>query len=430
MPSTYTYALPVKARPTKASLVTAKKRKRSDSSDSDERADSDASVGRDDPVNTNFNWASLTTATTEEYRTAGFDPTRDQIPSAPFPHKAIPDDVRSSRDGSHAGAGEAVVSPSNPSPSIPNFSASQEHHKDQTLRAQHLANLTTLLHRCLATGDFVRAEKAWALILRSGGESIELKDSVMDIRKSGKWAIAAEILLRRRNNDDHLTPSGRGVAFQVRNHEAGAMLDLDNVRATRRFYERLALQYPASKFRAEQPTDFYLHLYGLWVYEITERTRRALVQIQKRYDTDREGSDREEDEDSESGSDDASHSRKLAATQLRSQEFQDARELVNNLDDVLTRPPFDKSPDLLYLRGMVSLWIVDLMQELAQVNLGGGGPQDAQHQEQIRNCKEEREKAQSFFIRCMANGGRVAQHIIDEFSTSRKTIPVLPGNIG
>lgn len=425
MPLMYTYALPVKSRPTKASLVSGKKRKRSEASDSEDGADSDASVEGQDAADPSFNWASLTTATTEEYRTAGFDPTRDHVPSAPFPHKAVI--IKSGRDGSYAVDDETVVSSTKSISSLHGVSAYQENHKDQTLRSQHLANLTTLLHRCMATGDFVRAEKAWALILRSGGESIELKESVMDIRRSGKWAIAAEILLQRWKNIDNSAHSSGGVTNPTDIHGAEAQLDLDNVRAARRFYERLALQYPASKFRAEQPTDFYLHLYGLWIYEISERTRRAMLQVRRTDNSDGEGSDFDEDASGDA-SDDGANLNRAATTQIRSQEFQDARDLVNNLDDVLTRPPFDKSPDLLHLRGMASLWIVDLMQELTQVNSAGISP-DAQRQDQLRICKEERDKAQSFFIRCMANGGRVAQHIIDDFS-SRKTLPVLPSNAG
>jgi exonuclease VII small subunit len=120
------------------------------------------------------------------------------------------------------------------------------------------------------------------------------------------------------------------------------------------YYERLIVQHPNRKHvpRAIDELTFYPAMFSLWVYEVSEKSKRA----RKRFEEEHAISDSKLG-DTSMMSEDA----RADASALVASELQQAREIAARLDQLIISPPFDKHLDLLQLRGMVGLWLADLI---------------------------------------------------------------------
>ncbi|WEW59324.1 hypothetical protein PRK78_004794 [Emydomyces testavorans] len=243
-----------------------------------------------------------------------------------------------------------------------------------SLRLRHLGVITTILHRCLLEGDYVRAGRAWGLILRDewGGHAI-------DVRTEGRWGIGAEILLWR---DKQTSRSGEGD-----NGSEGSKTEWFSragFEKAKQYYERLILHYPYRKHapNALGPLDFYPAMFGLWISVVQEESRAAReagIDNEKGED-ERYGYGCDVEENMSISSDLAQEERRRAeiAAQARTKELEEAQRIASQLDDLLVSPPFSDSYELLRLRGMVSLWVGDLFvssvspDEAAEQGLGTG----------------------------------------------------------
>jgi tetratricopeptide (TPR) repeat protein len=169
-----------------------------------------------------------------------------------------------------------------------------------------------------------------------------------DPRFRGRWGISAELLLQRGSSDiaqspNHGEPPANGHAGY---YSEGAF------ELAREYYERLIIQYPHRKGQTHvtDALTFYPAMFSLWLYEICEQGKLARKQLEQR---------RSATPDSVFG-DDFDRTR-FEASRIDAEELLRARELAERLDQLVASPPLDSQGPLLRLRGMVALWVADLI---------------------------------------------------------------------
>lgn len=218
----------------------------------------------------------------------------------------------------------------------------------RNIKAQHVAVLTAILHKCMLEGDYIRAGRAFSKLLR-----LEMRGLKPDLRQFGLWGIGAEILLRRRgadSSDDVEDMSSQSTS-----------LPQQGFQAARAYYDRLILQYP---FRKANPTavsalHFNLAMFGVWIFEVQERSQSALSALEDGM----EASDVLEDLGVDTIENDVSEGID-AQPLIKAWELEQARTIEGRIERLTLGPPFDKDAQLLRLGGMVALWISDLLKAL------------------------------------------------------------------
>ena len=206
------------------------------------------------------------------------------------------------------------------------------------LRHRHLASVTAILQRSLLEGDYIRAGRAWGILLRA-----EDSGHTMDLRTNDRWGIGAEILLRQKREV--------GNADRAASH----WLSREGLEKAKAYYERLVLQYPHRKVapNATGPLDFYIAMFGLWIYSVNEQHSVELADIGKA------GEEVHRESDSASASDmELQNSRDRE--QIRKNALERVQEIAARLDELLASPPYIDNSRFWKLRGMVALWISDL----------------------------------------------------------------------
>ncbi|CAI7567136.1 unnamed protein product [Penicillium glandicola] len=285
----------------------------------------------------------LTPNESHQYRIAGF-PSNQELPKGHFPHEPDKDEQFRRETTSRHLKDLAALS----SPIYPPQSAQQGN-----IRFQHLGALTAILHRC----DYVRAGRAWGLILRE-----DYRGFRMDVRNEARWGIGAEILLRR----DEQETSASSSTTKVPNAPDSTPVNFTTkgFAAAKEYYERLILNHPFMKSSPQSISSlhFYPAMFGLWVYMTQEESKAARKEIALRQEE--ESDEFSEDENSES---EFNHRRKsqnkidAAITAIRAVELEQAQQIAARMDQLLGSPPYSDSPELLELRGMICLWIGDLL---------------------------------------------------------------------
>ena len=238
------------------------------------------------------------------------------------------------------------------------------------LRQRHLAAMTTTLQRCLLEGDYIRAGRAWGLLLRT-----EHNGHIMDLRTNNRWGVGAEILLRRdvelaRKRENRRMSDLREFAKSDR--ARSCWFSVNGFEKAKNYYERLVLQYPYRKTapNATGPLDFYRAMFGLWIYSVNEQHSAELGSLRKHTDRNLHNESIVEDEtqsESESKSDTASASDMgmglrypQERDRIRKSAVQRAQEIASSLAELLISPPYTNSDVFKSLREMVDLWIKDL----------------------------------------------------------------------
>ena len=217
------------------------------------------------------------------------------------------------------------------------------------LRKQHLAVVIAILHRSLLAGNYVRAGRAWGMLLRA-----EAEGRSMDVRKYGRWGIGAEILLFRETQLKRKRTEPEGPEEHEKYHPAtrdnfGAhqnpptLFSQEGFSKAKDYYERLILQYPYRKTmpNATSSMQFYPAMFGLWIYAVQETHKSILT-----------------GDDGRSADHESINSRKIRVMTLQS-----ASEIAIRLDELLVSPPYSDQAELWRLRGMVALWTADLLYE-------------------------------------------------------------------
>lgn len=224
----------------------------------------------------------------------------------------------------------------------------------QSLHHQHLAVMTTILHRSLLEEDFVRAGRALGMILRD-----EVGGRPVDVRAEGRWGIGAEILMRQ---DAQRQQRGgeQDCSYSKEPHriwKKPVWFTRKGFEDAKKYYERLIVQYPFFKQNpnAISARDFYPAMFGLWIYVVHREAR-----LESHGSKSVENGARQLQEES------VSHViGQSSRHQPTLKELSQAREIADRMDAVMSGPPYREDSDLIELRRMVRLWIHDLEEELA-----------------------------------------------------------------
>ncbi|PGG98674.1 hypothetical protein GX51_06680 [Blastomyces parvus] len=299
----------------------------------------------------------LTPDEAHQYRVAG-QPFHKKLPGGSFPHSGV-------RKSKTTKITRRVIEKELFQLSPPIFIPKTEG-RNSSLRLQHLGVITTILHRCLLEGDYVRAGRAWGLILRD-----EFGGHGMDVRSGGRWGIGAEILLWSDHNATSTSTRLRDAGISnppPRRH----WFTRRGFERAKSYYERLILQFPYRKAApgALGPLDFYPAMFGLWISLVQEESQlardAAMMDMPDTADMHDFGDPAHDDNMSISS--DIPHRRPSSnnnrkndiIAEARRKELAEAQQIAAQMDELLISPPFSDSHELLRLRGMLSLWIADL----------------------------------------------------------------------
>lgn len=394
----HTFALPHGTRrvlTTESANPTKDRKRKRDDDDSVEAEDNDSASGTTSRKSISLSRTANKPPDQHNISGLGAD---EEIPLHPFPHAPQPQKTTvldRVRHGLHSL--DPPLAHLDPSWYEPSSKHNAGEHAKEGLREKHLANLTTLLHHMLLKGDFERAGRAWALLLRSGRFTKSIKSNTgylsMDVTARNRWGIGAELLMRNTQNNGHVRNSAymQGTDEQSENMHN---FSEEGFRAARGYYERLIVQYPVHHQRkGPSATDFYAAMFSLWIYEASQRSKSAeqsLASGERESSTSPAFGQSLSDEDAEDDRD-----RRLRAVKAR--ELGDARMIASRLDDVIGAPPLDKNAELLQIRAMVALWVGTLQ---------GGRAQETAF-----------ERAKDLLLRSRANGGTLwegVEHIVEE----------------
>ncbi|KAG9804556.1 hypothetical protein KCU77_g22706, partial [Aureobasidium melanogenum] len=147
-----------------------KRRRQQDSHDDDESDDSDLHTNPVQPSVSSH-------AINDPYRVAGW-PENMPLPGHSFPH--APAVKPTSRQPSSNNLQKELAALKPPLYVPP----PGEQDTTSSLRRHHLGVLTTILHTSLLKHDFVRAGRAWGMILRTN-----ILGRPLDVRTHGRWGI-------------------------------------------------------------------------------------------------------------------------------------------------------------------------------------------------------------------------------------------------
>lgn len=288
----------------------------------------------------------LTPNESHQYRIAGL-PLDQELPKGRFPHAAPTKD-----DSAKGQTLQGQFSHGLATLSVPIYPPQSPAHTG-SLRLQHLAALTTILHRCLLQGDFTRAGRAWGLLMRE-----QFRGMPADVRLETRWGIGAEILLRRDKQPTSLTDPPVSKDSTIVDKTPPPFTHKGFAEA-KEYYERLILNHPFLKTHPHSISalHFYPAMFGLWVYVAQEESRFERDRI------DDEEYSEVSDEDSMEGygEHNGSNRKQTLVAKVRLRELEQAQQIATRIDTLLGSPPYSDSSELLELRGMVSLWIGDLL---------------------------------------------------------------------
>ena len=316
---------------------TRKKRKRGQSEPSLNPSEDTVGIGADESV-VDPTRAGLNPDQATQYRLAG-QPYNEGLPGPRFPHeaaKAVANELRSESEE------EAVTY---------NGGTSKRIHSG--LRRQHVAVLTAILHSCMLKGDYIRAGRAWGMLLR-----MEVDGHPFDLRSNGLWGVGAEILIFRdgqlgssqaEGSDPYQNREEESPKPQVRPPERTviSLFSRHGFLKAKEYYERLILQYP---YRKAAPTavsslDFYPAMFSFWICYLQDHGKMLFNSAQE---VARTGLGQELNPKTH--------------TNVRNNLLEQASEISTRLDELLVSPPYSDDARLWRLRGMIALWEADLTQ--------------------------------------------------------------------
>lgn len=232
---------------------------------------------------------------------------------------------------------------------------------NQGFRGHHAVALTTVLHRCLLQGDYLRAGRTWGILLR-----MRVATGSLDLKNHDHWGLGAEILCHRHSqlNPNIARQEGEPLVDGNDTNEDSSLQSFywfnpEGFKEAREYFERLILQYPYQKYHASliNALDFYPAMFGLWIYSVQQQHG---LKLQYR---------REPDPKIKEESSKVSQSaEKTSALGLEMEEdpqsaeahtvyVDRAREIQNQLSVLLLSPPFSDNARLCKLQIMVDQWV-------------------------------------------------------------------------
>lgn len=232
---------------------------------------------------------------------------------------------------------------------------------NQGFRGHHAVALTTVLHRCLLHGDYLRAGRTWGILLR-----MRIVTGSLNLRDHDYWGLGAEILYHQHSqvNPNIARQEGEPLVDGNDSSEDSSLkpfywFNPEGFKEARDYFERLILQYPYQKRDTSliSALDVYPAMFGLWIYSVQQQHG---LKLQYR---------REPDPKIKEGSSKLSQSaEKTSALGLEMKEDPQsaeahtvyvarAREIQNQLDVLLLSPPFSDNARLCNLQSMVNQWV-------------------------------------------------------------------------
>lgn len=248
---------------------------------------------------------------------------------------------------------------------------------------QHLGVLIAVILRSLDQDDLPRAKRAFGLLWRT-----QVQSKPVDLRRQGLWTLGAEILMR--DGEADAKPRWGSAA---------------NMPQLRAYLECLIRQYPYNRLHptAISDLDFYPVLFGCEVYNGWVEHKLALQRLEADAETWSDDGVKfeppQEDDDEQHLPARERHLRD-EKVRLKTQALATMRGLAARMDALMENAPYNRSVEILRLRGMVALYIGDLSIPPT-----------------VR--EEERERAKALFIRMKDQSGgvvdgRVQQWIQDD----------------
>ena len=219
------------------------------------------------------------------------------------------------------------------------------------MRQQHLIALTAVLHKCVLEGDFVRAGRAWGMLLRA-----EHNGHSLDLRTNDRWGLGAEIILRR---------EAQLVHNKDQSEKTFIPRDLFSPQAfeqAKDYYERLVLQYPYRKAfpNTTGPQDFYFAMFTLWIYSVEKQHPLALAEIQEGAANGERTNARAVDQDDCESVSDRERRQRRQRKAVHKDTLQRANKIAARLGELLMSPPYSDNIRYSQLQGMLNIWIKDL----------------------------------------------------------------------
>ena len=333
------FALPIPLRHESSTRVSAaRKRKRAGQHDTERGGTTlnDGSTEEDNmPDMSATEYSAVVTPAERSQRRLAGQSIDQEPPSLPFPHKARNEDEDQVSTHRQDAAGRL---PQANDPSSGTLS----------LRLQHMAAMTAILHRSVMEGNYTRASKALGMLLRS-----DLKRQSVDIRSQGRWGVGAEILMWRNAASTSRLPL-QGISGTDQHSRPSALTTGSSVLSTRhgwedvkRYYDALIVQYPFHKLHPDaiNALDFNIAMLGLWVYIIHEES----LQQQRSSGPDEEMLSYDEDSYIDS-----------TEYKAKTTELEQAKEVSATMDTLMATLPYSDDLELIRLRAMVALWTADL----------------------------------------------------------------------
>ena len=229
------------------------------------------------------------------------------------------------------------------------------------LKHQHLAVLTAIMHKCLLKGDYLRAGRAWGILLRA-----EIHGRPPELRSNGLWSLGADIILQS-DAKATIVPQGHTEdpewdatlytgenCENLHSHLTTPYSTQTDFKQAKAYFERLILQYPWRKWLRNSISSlhFYPVMFGLWISVVQGQQRDALARL---FD----GSD-DSGEDPNDMSDKIEVSYQAKTDAIRLSTLDSAVEIYDDLQKLLESFPYSDCASLWTLKGKVSLWLSDL----------------------------------------------------------------------
>ena len=227
-----------------------------------------------------------------------------------------------------------------------------------TLRQQHITNVLTILHRCLLRGDYIRASRAWGILLR-----VEQKRDPRFLRSNGRWGIGAEILLRRNidvADDDHQNSNTSPIS-ECEDQEdpdlplISAALCEDGFSKIRTYFDALSVLYPRRKGAPNAIDELVLKhtMFALWIHFVQEHAKVIHRGMQGRQNHP------ENDIASDIRHPDVGDAKEQF---YRSQVYlwDQAKQVHSELEELVMKAEFADDKPLCELRNMARRWVDDL----------------------------------------------------------------------
>ena len=223
------------------------------------------------------------------------------------------------------------------------------------LRQHHLNIMIAVLHRSLLERNYIRAGRAWAMLLRA-----EQHGQSMDLRMGDCWGVGAEILMQREAQ----------IAQETLDHKFGdssksnfsLCIKPETMDKVKEYYERVLLQYPYRKAfpNALGALDFSIAMFSLWIHTAKEWSSVAFISISS-FNEDIDEAEAEANGNVRSSSAPAIKPYRYQKNKnVKEDSLKIAYEIAARLDGFLESPPYSDNAQLWKLCGEVSLWIADL----------------------------------------------------------------------